>query len=90
MSKGLLKQELVEKVGLTKKQAEEALECIINTITETVKTEGKLSITGWGTFKKKVTKAKEYKNHINGEITKVPAKQYIKFKMSEGAKEIIG
>ena len=90
MRKGLLKQELVEKVGLTKKQAEDALECIINTITETVKTEGKLSITGWGTFKKKVTKAKEYKNHINGEITKVPAKQYIKFKMSEGAKEIIG
>ena len=59
MSKAILKKNLMEKIGITEKQAEEVIECFIETINKETLENKKFQITGWGTFKLKETERHE-------------------------------
>ncbi len=50
MNKSALIQKMSDKTGLSKKQAEDALNAFINTVTETLKEDEKVQIVGFGTF----------------------------------------
>ena len=50
MNKSTLIQRISEKAGLSKKQAESALNAFIDIITETLKQDEKVQIVGFGTF----------------------------------------
>lgn len=53
MNKAELVSVLAEKVGISKKQAEEVIEALTDTITETLKEGGEVTIAGFGAFSAK-------------------------------------
>ena len=50
MNKVELSEKVSVKVGLTKKQVEDTLDALLDTIIETLKTGGEVTLTGFGQF----------------------------------------
>lgn len=50
MNKAELAEKIAEKLGLTKKQTEDVLETFVAIAMETLKSGGKVTLTGFGTF----------------------------------------
>jgi len=89
----MTKDELVAKVsdstGIKKVDLQKALDVLINTIIETIKTGDKVNITGLGIFKLKDKKARLARNPKTGESIQVPAKKAPKFLPSKNFKEAV-
>ena len=84
MTKTELIQLMMKDASLTKPQAEAAMSSLIANITTAVKKEGKLSLTGFGTFTKINRKVREGRNPQTGEKIKIKASTSVKF--SAGSK----
>ncbi len=81
--KARTKAELVDAVaelGITKKQAMVAVDTIFDTIKDTLKRGGKVSVVGFGTFLVKEKNARRGRNPRTGERIKIPAKFQPAFK----------
>lgn len=74
MTKGDLVNYIAEATGLTKADASRALDATIEGITEGLKKEGKVTLTGFATFTAKKKPAKEGRNPRTGETVKIPAR----------------
>jgi DNA-binding protein HU-beta len=89
----MTKDELVAKVseltGVKKVDLQKALESIIRTIIETIKTGDKVNITGLGIFKLRDKKARMARNPKTGESISVPAKRVPKFLPAKNFKEAV-
>ncbi|MBU1132140.1 HU family DNA-binding protein [Patescibacteria group bacterium] len=58
MNKAELAGVLANKCGVTKKQAEDVLDCLTSTIIDTIKTGGEVTLTGFGTFSARIRKGR--------------------------------
>ena len=89
----MTKDELVAKVadstGIKKVDLQKALDVMISTIIETIKTGDKVNITGLGIFKLKDKKARMARNPKTGESISVPAKKAPKFLAAKNFKEAV-
>ncbi len=89
----MTKQELVEfiagEAGLTKADAERALNATLEGITEGLKKEGKVALVGFGTFSAKKRDAREGINPLTKEAIKIPAKMVASFKAGSKLKDAI-
>ncbi len=87
------KQELVEfiadKAGLTKADATRALDATMEGITEGVKTKGKVSLVGFGTFASKKRAARDGINPLTKEPLHIPAKNVVNFKAGSKLKDAV-
>jgi len=86
------KAQLIEAVAQTtetKKEAQTAVETILDTIKSTLKNKQPVAISGFGTFKVKETKARMGRNPKTGEPIQIPAKKKVSFKASKELKEIL-
>jgi DNA-binding protein HU-beta len=88
MNKGDLVNE-VAKVLDTKKQAQEAVDCIIETITKALKKKDAVTLVGFGTFKVDKRKARKGRNPQTGEEIKIKAKKVPKFVPGKALKEAV-
>ena len=81
------KTELVEKVAeqakLTKKQAKDAVDAVLDIIVETVADGDSVGILGFGTFSSRHQDAREGKNPATGEKITIPERNYPTFKAGE-------
>ncbi len=66
-----------------------ALKSVVANITEALKAEGKITISGLGTFKCKESKARKARNPKTGEMIDVPAKKRVSFKAAVGLKKAV-
>ncbi len=89
MTKDELVAKIVEITGLKKADTQKALDALISTIIETIKTGDKVNITGLGIFKLKDKNARLARNPKTGESIQVPAKRAPKFLPSRNFKEIV-
>lgn len=80
MNKSELINAMAEKAGLTKVQAKNALEALLDATKATLKKGGKLSLIGFGTFSVADRKARMGHNPATGKSIKIPAKKVVKFK----------
>lgn len=84
---------LVDKVhaitGGTKVQAEQVVEMLIATITDTLKSGGEVSIAGLGIFSAKMRAARTARNPRTGEPIQVPAMKVPKFRAAKALKEAV-
>lgn len=80
MNKGELINKLAEDANLTKVQATEALNCVINCIGNTLKEGDKVSLVGFGTFTMNTRDARMGRNPRTGEAIAIPEKKVVKFK----------
>ena len=88
MNKGDLINE-VAKVVSTKKEAQEAVECVFASITKAVKTGDTVSLVGFGTFKVVQRKARKGRNPQTGEEIDIKASKAPKFTPGKAFKEAV-
>ena len=78
------KSELVNAIaagsGLTKAASEKALNAVMESITKTVKSGGRVSLVGFGSFSVSQRSARTGRNPQTGKEIKIPAKKVVKFK----------
>lgn len=89
------KAELVESVqkalgkDATKRQAEEAVAAVLDSIAKGVKKDKKVQIIGFGTFEVKKRGARMGRNPKTGEAMKIAASKSVGFKPSSTLKELV-
>jgi len=90
MNKGDLVNEVAKVLG-TKKDAQAALDCILETITKALKKRKSEPVTlvGFGTFKVEKRKARKGRNPQTGEEIKIKAKRVPKFVPGKALKEAV-
>ncbi|MEM9822400.1 MAG: HU family DNA-binding protein [Bacteroidota bacterium] len=80
MNKGELINKLAEDANLTKVQATEAVNCVINCIGNTLKDGEKVSLVGFGTFTMSTRDERMGRNPRTGESITIPKRNVVKFK----------
>ncbi len=88
MNKGDLINE-VAKVVSTKKEAQEAVDCVFSSITKAMKTGDPVTLVGFGTFKVVERKARKGRNPQTGEEIDIKASKAPKFTPSKALKEAV-
>ena len=88
MNKGDLVNEVAKAVG-TKKEAQEAVDCVFSTITASLKKKNPVTLVGFGTFKVDKRKARKGRNPKTGEEIKIKAKNVPKFVAGKALKDAV-
>ncbi len=90
MNKIELAEKVAEKIGVTKKQAEDMLNAFEEVVTSTLKEGGEVTMTGFGTF---MAKRREARMGVNpqkpGEKIQIPAVTVPKFKAGKSLKDAL-
>lgn len=80
MNKLQLTDALAQKVeGMTKKEAAEAVNAILDVIAEALAAGDDVKITGFGSFEVKARAARTGRNPKTGEAVEIPASKYVAF-----------
>lgn len=87
MTKAELIAEIANDAGLTKADAERALNSFLSVTKKTLKKKGKLALAGFGTFVVTKRKARKGRNPQTGETIKIKAGKAVKFRPGKALKE---
>ncbi len=87
MNKAELITTLAEEAGITKTQANTALDAFVDAVTKTLKKGDKVTLVGFGTFSVSKRAARNGRNPQTGEVIKIKARKVAKFK---AGKELSG
>jgi DNA-binding protein HU-beta len=80
MNKAELITKMADDAGITKTQANAALDSFTQTVTKTLKGGGKVTLVGFGTFSVSKRAARNGRNPQSGAVIKIKAKKVAKFK----------
>jgi DNA-binding protein HU-beta len=80
MNKAELIAKLADDAGITKTQANAALDSFVSAITKTLKGGGKVTLVGFGTFSVSKRAARTGRNPQTGAVIKIKAKKVARFK----------
>ncbi len=89
ITKKTLAEDIAAKYGMTKKDANEAVNYIFDEIAKTIKKGGEASINGFGKFSIVKKKARTGLNPATGEKIKIKASKSPKFKASKTLKDLV-
>ena len=89
MTKAELVAKIAEKAGLTKKDAEAALNAFMETVKETLAAGKKVSLVGFGTFEVVKRARRKGRNPQTGRVITIPARKAPKFRPGKGLKEAV-
>ena len=87
MNKTELIDAMASKTGMTKKNAEAALNAFVETVSEELVKGGKVALTGFGTFEVSERAEREGRNPQTGETMKIVASKAPKFKAGKVLKD---
>ena len=79
----------VAETGMTKKQAAEAVDAVISSITGALKKGDKVSLVGFGSFSVKKRKARTGRNPQTGKEIKIKAKKVPAFSAGKALKDAV-
>lgn len=89
MNKGDLVNKIAESASITKGQAEDALNAVLDGITDALKSGDSVTLIGFGTFKKDHRAARAGRNPQTGETIQIAAKNLAKFKAGKKLTEAL-
>ena len=89
MNKAELSSAIVAKTGLTKKDAEKAINAVVDVISESLKAGEKVQIVDFGSFEVKERPARTARNPRTGEEIKIEASKAPVFKPGKALKDIV-
>jgi len=89
MNKTELVAAMAEQSGLTKKDAESALNAFTDVVTAEMKNGGKIQLVGFGTFEVAERAAREGRNPATKQTITIPASKVPKFKAGKALKDAI-
>lgn len=87
MNKADLVSAMAEKSGLTKKDAEKALNAFIDSVTEALSKKDKVQLVGFGTFEVRERSARKGRNPQTGEEIDIPAANIPVFKAGKALRD---
>jgi len=87
MTKGELIASIADDSKLTKADAERAMNSFLNNIVKTLKKDGKLTLTGFGTFEVVTRQARKGRNPQTGDVIQIKARKSVKFKPGQTLKD---
>ena len=79
----------VAKVVSTKKEAQNAVDCVVSSITKALKKGDDVTLTGFGSFKVVQRKARKGRNPYTGEEIRIKATRAPKFTPGKALKEAV-
>ena len=80
MNKADLIAKIADDAGITKTQANSALDSFIEAVTKSLKGGGKVTLVGFGTFSVSKRAARNGRNPQTGEVIKIKARKVARFK----------
>jgi DNA-binding protein HU-beta len=89
MNKAAIVDAVAEKLGGTKADAERAVDVMIDSIVDSLKKGGEVSIAGLGIFSAKMRAARTARNPRTGETVDVPAQRVPKFRAAKALKDAV-
>jgi DNA-binding protein HU-beta len=89
MTKGQLVAKLAEVGGVGRKQADDFLNALIDTVVKSVKKGESVKIPGLGIFRLRKMKARMGRNPQTGEPIKIPARKKVGFSVAKTFKETV-
>lgn len=89
MNKGELVSAIAKDAGITKAQAETALNSFVENVTNALKKGDKVSLIGFGTFSVSKRAARTGRNPQTGETIQIAAKNLAKFKAGKGLSDAL-
>lgn len=89
MNKAELVEGIIDKTGWSKREADEALSAVLDTVSDAVASGGRVTIPGFGTFSKRDRAARRARNPQTGETIKVKKTSVPAFKASIKFKEYV-
>jgi len=87
MKKADIISRMAEGAGITKAQAEKAMDGLLEAVKDGLKDGGKVAFMGFGTFSVAERKARPGRNPKTGEVIQIPESKTVKFTPSEGLKK---
>lgn len=87
MNKLQLTDAVAQKAGITKKDAAEAVNAVLEVIAETLAAGEDIKITGFGGFEVKTRAARTGRNPKTGEAVEIPASKYVAFSAGSTLKD---
>jgi DNA-binding protein HU-beta len=89
MNKNELIERISEKTGLSKIDANNALEAVTDVITDVMKSGQEIVLVGFGSFKVGQRAARTGRHPRTGEAMKIAASKFVKFKVGKKLKDAI-
>jgi len=89
MTKADLVVKVAEMAGMTKVNAERALNSFLDAVEATLVKDGKLMLTGFGTFEVETRKARKGRNPKTGESIDIPEAKVVKFRPGKLLKDAV-
>ncbi|NIS65926.1 MAG: DNA-binding protein HU [Gemmatimonadales bacterium] len=89
MTKSEIAERIAEDSGITRKQADAALDSMLRTITETLGRGGRVDLADFGTFSVAERSARTGRNPATGEVIEIPAKRYTRFRAGKALMEAV-
>ncbi len=93
MAKKLMKDDIissvVDKTGLTKKDAGAAVEAFTSTVQDALKKGNSIGLIGFGTFEVRTRSARDGRNPQTGETIKIPKKNVPAFKAGKKLRDAV-
>lgn len=89
MSKPALSKAIRDAAGVSVTQADAAVEAVLATIVDAMKTDGRFAIFGFGTFSKTERAARTGRNPKTGESIKIAASRGVKFSAAAALKKTL-
>jgi DNA-binding protein HU-beta len=80
MNKAELISKISDDAGITKGQANAALDSFVEAVTSSLKGGGKVTLVGFGTFSVSKRQARNGRNPQTGQVIKIKAKKVARFK----------
>ena len=80
---------VAKRAGLSKKDANEALNAILETITDALKNGKTVSFIGFGSFSTVKRSARETRVPMTGKMVKIPERNAVKFKVGKSLKDAV-
>lgn len=89
MTKADLVEKIATKAGMTKVDTERTLNIVLESIQESLVSDQKLTLVGFGTFSVEKRQARQGRNPRTGDPIDIPASNVVKFKPGKMLKESI-
>jgi len=80
---------LAETLGVSKKEASEKWEALVELALKEVRSSGEFNLPGLGKLVKKSRAARTGRNPLTGESITIPAKTVVKFRVAKAAKDAV-
>jgi len=89
MTKADMVDKIAVKTGITKAAGEKVLNAFLESVQEALVAEGRLNLSGFGSFVVETRQARTARNPRTNEIINVPASKVVKFRSSTRLKDTI-